>query len=112
VATSKATVYAREILGHFDVARFFEDIEGSNLDNTRQDKAEVLNYVLESARLNRSTAVMVGDRKHDLIGAQKCGIQGVGVLFGYGSQEELCGYGSVYIASTVGELHSFLLSSC
>ena len=73
---------------HID--RFFEGIVGANLDGTRTDKAEVITLLLENyAITDRSKVVMVGDRKHDIIGAKKNSIHSCGVLWGYGSEEEL-----------------------
>jgi len=89
VATSKPTVFAEKILAHFKLDRYFAEIAGSNLDNTRTDKKEVIEYAL--SRLNRinTEAVMIGDRKHDIMGAQACGVQSIGVLYGYGDRSEI-----------------------
>ena len=77
-----------------------------NLDGSRTDKAEVIAYALaEGGVTDKSTAVMVGDREHDIIGAKTVGIDSVGVLFGYGNREELENVSADYIVETVEELN-------
>ena len=59
------------------------------MDGRRTDKYEVIEYVLKSCSVVRETAVMIGDRSHDILGAEKSGLHSIGVLYGYGSIEEL-----------------------
>ncbi|NLA86876.1 MAG: HAD family hydrolase [Clostridiales bacterium] len=109
VATSKPEVFAEQILQHFDLAKYFDFIGGSELDGSRVNKNDVIRYTLEmSGVTDLSTAVMVGDREHDILGAKKVGITSVGVLFGYGSREELEAAGADFIAETVNDLHRIL----
>jgi phosphoglycolate phosphatase len=103
VATSKPTVFAEEILRHYGLDGFFRFTAGSNLDGTRARKREVIQYVLEENSIPAAQALMIGDREHDIIGAAGCGVTSVGVLFGYGSEEELSAAGADYIAHTVEE---------
>lgn len=109
VATSKPWVYARKILSHFAMDRYFSAIEGSELDETRTDKAEVIGYVLQKHRLEKQTTVMVGDRAHDIVGAAKNGIDSIGVGYGFGSREELETARATYYVETIGDLAAFLL---
>ncbi|AIQ41483.1 HAD family hydrolase [Paenibacillus sp. FSL R7-0297] len=103
VATSKPTVFAEEILRHYKLDHFFRFTAGSNLDGTRSKKREVIQYVLDQNDIPAAQAVMIGDREHDIIGAKACGVPSIGVLFGYGSEEELSAAGADYIAPTVEE---------
>ncbi|MGN0292766.1 MAG: HAD family hydrolase [Lachnospiraceae bacterium] len=103
LATSKPQVFSEQILEHFGLTSCFDGIVGSFLDGTRVDKAEVVAEALRQAGItpeNRSSAVMVGDREYDIIGAHSHGIDAVGVLFGYGSREELEMAGADDIAET------------
>lgn len=110
VATSKPEVFARQILEHFSLAGYFTYIAGSNLDGSRTKKSEVIEYALTSCGIEKKdTALMVGDREHDVIGAKQAGIDVTGVLFGYGSREELEAAEATYIAETVAELEKLLL---
>jgi phosphoglycolate phosphatase len=52
---------------------------------------------------------MIGDRRFDINGAAVCGIDSVGVLYGYGSREELTQAGATYIAEKVEDISSILL---
>ncbi|MEK4328659.1 HAD family hydrolase [Paenibacillus sp. FSL R7-0312] len=103
VATSKPTVFAEEILRHYKLDHFFRFTAGSNLDGTRSKKREVIQYVLDQNDIPAAQALMIGDREHDIIGAKACGVPSIGVLFGYGSEEELSAAGADYIAPTVEE---------
>ncbi len=110
LATSKPEPFAREILRHFGLEKYFLFAAGSNFDGTRSAKAEVIEYALESAGVaDKSAAVMIGDRKHDIIGAQKAELDSIGVLFGYGSREELESAGATYIAETVEDISKLIL---
>lgn len=89
VATSKATIYSVRIIDHFDLAKFFVTVDGSELDGTRADKTSLIAHILEREGIAPADAVMIGDREHDMIGAKANGVSGIGVLWGYGSEEEL-----------------------
>ena len=109
VATSKPTVFARTILEHFGLATYFCEIVGSELDGTRADKGEVIACALASSGFGPEQAVMVGDRSYDIIGAAQNRLPAVGVLYGYGSREELEAAGAFGLANTVEELERLLL---
>lgn len=109
VATSKPTIFAEKILDHFQLAQYFTVIIGSNLDGSRNEKSDVIHEVL--AQLNvvdKESIIMIGDREHDIIGAQKEGIQSIGVLYGYGSVEEIEQTGATFIVECVEDLLSIL----
>ncbi len=109
LATSKPEIFAREVLRHFGLTDYFYYAAGANLDGTLTDKAEVIAYALrEGGVTDKSTVVMIGDREHDIIGAKKNGIDSMGVLYGYGSREELEAAGADYVAATVEELTRIL----
>lgn len=111
IATSKPTVFAERILEHFNLRKYFDFVGGSNFDGTRANKSEVIFHVLkENSISDLSKAIMVGDRKHDIIGAKKAGLQSVGVLYGYGNYEELEASGADYIVKDVEELSILLCS--
>lgn len=112
VATSKPTVFAEEILKHFKIDHFFELVAGSNLDGTRTSKTEIIQYIIDEYKEhNRDSFVMIGDRKHDIIGASNTGIDSVGITYGYGSFEELSESKPTYIVETVSQLQSILVGS-
>lgn len=94
VATSKAEVYARRITAHFGLDQHFASVNGSELDGTRADKAELIAHILEREQIAATDVVMIGDREHDIIGAKKNGIPAIGVLWGYGTGAELMGAGA------------------
>lgn len=111
LATSKPEVFARQILEHFHMDGYFDEIVGSCLDGTRTKKGEVIGEAF--ARLGESCpdkacCVMVGDRLHDIHGAQENGLDSIGVTFGYGSVEELTQAGATHIAHSFEELAQLL----
>lgn len=108
VATSKPVHLAQQILEHYDMTDDFDLICGSEFDGTRGQKWEVIDYVLKSFGIEPKDAIMVGDRKYDIIGAKKCGLDCVGVRFGYAEPNELEEHGAVYIAETPDDLYSYL----
>lgn len=89
VATSKPTVFARRIVDHFGLSKYFHTVDGSELDGTRTEKTELIAYILEREAIRPEEAVMIGDREYDMKGASHNGVRGLGVLWGYGTREEL-----------------------
>jgi phosphoglycolate phosphatase len=109
VATSKPELFAVQVLKHYGLDHYFTYIAGSNFDETRTNKAEVITYALETCNItDKEKIVMVGDREHDMIGATTVGIDAIGVLFGYGSREELENAGATYIAENVEDIYKFI----
>jgi len=94
VATSKPSVFAKRILEHFRLAHFFRGIYGSEFDGTRSSKAHLIDHVLVAESLARASTVMIGDRAHDVVGALVNGVRPIGVLWGYGTREELANAGA------------------
>ncbi len=108
VATSKPEHLARQILEHYNMTDDFDLICGSEFDGTRGQKWEVIDFVLKSFGIEPEDAIMVGDRKYDVIGAKKCGLDCVGVRFGYAEPNELEEHGAVYVAETPDDLYDYL----
>ena len=111
IATSKPTVYSEQIIAHFGLERFFKAIVGSQLDGSRIHKAEIIAYILsQMPEVAPAGVIMVGDRKHDIIGAKSNGLDSVGVSYGYGGVAELRQANASYIAASVAELENLLIS--
>ncbi len=109
LATTKPEVFAKQVLDHFSLSKHFAFIGGSHLDGRRTKKEELIPYALQSANITDfARCIMVGDRKHDILGAVASGISSLGVLYGFGSLEELRKAGANYIAKTVAELDNYL----
>ena len=104
VATSKAHVFADRIIDHFGLRRHFEGVFGAELDGTRVDKSDLLGYALTQASADPARTLMIGDRSHDMIGAKNNGINGIGVLYGYGSRDELLQAGARHVCATPAEI--------
>ncbi|TPQ37170.1 HAD family hydrolase [Bradyrhizobium guangdongense] len=104
VATSKPRVFAERIIDHFGLRRHFARVFGSELDGTRVDKGDLLAYALAEEKVDPRSAVMIGDRSHDVVGARKNGMTAIGVLYGYGSEAELRDAGAHHICAAHPEL--------
>ncbi|QGZ29249.1 HAD family hydrolase [Stutzerimonas stutzeri] len=104
VATSKPSVFAREIARHFAFDHHFKVIYGSELDGTRTDKGELIRHVLAEERLEPDQTLMIGDRKHDLIGAHRNGLRAAAVGYGFGSHAELMAESPAYYYATLAQL--------
>ena len=111
ISCSKPEIYSVQILKHFDLSKYFLYICGSNEDESRSKKDEVIKYALEKCQISdNSKVLMIGDRMHDIKGAKLNNIKSCGVLFGYGSKEELVNEGADFIAKDVNELQKICLS--
>ena len=107
VVTSKPEEYSIKIIDYFGLSKYFDFVCGSLMDESRSKKSEVIAYALQCCGLeeaDKERVLMVGDRFHDIEGAKANGIKSCGVLFGYGSREELENAGANFIASTVGDI--------
>lgn len=110
LATSKPEPFAKQILEYFHLSDYFDFAAGSNMDGTRTRKADVIGYALKSCQISEySKVVMIGDRMHDVLGAAQFGIDTIGVLYGYGSEEELKSAGAVYLAERPEHILQFIM---
>lgn len=98
LATSKPEVYAKRIVEHFRLDRYLSGVHGSELDGRRTDKVDLLEHVIRSEKLLPGECAMVGDRKQDVSAARYHGMRAIGVLWGYGSREELLAAGAECLA--------------
>lgn len=107
VASSKPHVYVNRILEHFALNHFFEGVFGAELDGTRSDKTTLLHYALEQTGCQAEGAIMIGDRHHDCTGALNNKMAFIGVLYGYGTSEELLRAGALRTVEAPHQLVEF-----
>ena len=110
VATSKPTVFAEKIINHFNLSGYFKIVTGSNMDNTGTDKKDVIAQAMSKLHCNPLNTIMIGDRMHDIIGAKKNSIDSIGVLYGYGTAEELTEAAPDYIVESVRDIANIVLN--
>jgi phosphoglycolate phosphatase len=108
VATSKPTVFAKRILTHLRLDRYFIGIYGAQLDGTFDDKGELIRHLLTAEHMAPGAAIMVGDRGVDIVAAKANRLQSVGVLWGYGTYDELHAAGADKLCAMPQELHDRL----
>lgn len=109
LATSKPWRFAEIILEHFNVKQYFDFVAGATMSETRTRKDEVIKYAIDTCNIDPATAVMVGDREYDVIGAMRFKIKTVGVSYGYGSVDELKKAGAFIIAGSPKEVADSIL---
>lgn len=110
LATSKPEIFAKRILDYFELSNYFSFVAGSGLDGSLHTKTDVIDYILQSNKIiDLSSVVMIGDRKHDIIGAKNVGIDSIGVLYGFGDYKELSEAGADYIVEDIPALRKLLL---
>lgn len=109
VATSKPEKFSVQIIEHFGMDGYFEVIAGSSMDESRNTKEAVIRYAMQQLGIEEPQEVlMIGDRKHDVQGAKQCGIDCIGVLWGYGSEKELKSAGAVAVIEKPEQLFDIL----
>jgi len=111
VATSKPQVFAKRIVEHFALMDYFRAVYGSELDGTHSNKSDLIAHVLKSESLSPHATAMVGDRAHDIVGAKAHGVFPIGVLWGYGSYDELTTAGATSLCTQPALLNDILLSN-
>lgn len=110
VATSKPEELAIRVLESFHLDQYFDDICGATFDSSRYTKADVIKYAIKKNAINNlDRVVMVGDRKYDILGAKEVGIMSIGVLYGFGSEEELREAGADHIATKVEDVYDIII---
>ena len=111
LATSKPEKFAKTIIERYGFTKYFSFIGGASMnERERMRKDEVIEYVLAECGISDvSECIMVGDRYHDVEGAARFGIKTVGVLYGYGSAEELQTAGAIHLCNDTAELTEYLL---
>ena len=105
LATSKPEEFAIRILEHFGLSKYFTIMAGASMDSSRSKKGDVIAYAISLCEdFCKDTAVMIGDREHDIIGAKENGLKSIGVLYGYGDENELKVAGADYIVSSPADI--------
>ena len=109
-ASSKPAFFIDKIVKYFNIDQYFTVVSGATLDGTIGTRAQVTQQALDRLRVqDLSQAVLVGDRLHDVEGAKQCGIDCIGVTFGFGDREELEDAGAKHVVDRVEELLPLLL---
>ena len=112
LATSKRVIFASRILDHLKFATYFDGIYGSVPGGEMDHKPELIAYVLSKHGLLPSHCLMVGDRRYDISGAHAVGMRGLGVLWGYGTRDELEVAGADHLVASPVDLARTVLAMC
>lgn len=111
LATSKPEEFAIRILDKYMLSEYFDEVTGSTIDGSINTKTAVIKEAFRRMNISdeiKAEVIMIGDREHDIIGAKNCGIEAVGVKFGYAEDGELEAAGADYIVETVEQLKDLL----
>lgn len=111
IATAKMKSAADEIIKHFSLWDFFDGVYGPTPEGALADKADLVAHILDREKIAPQSAVMIGDREHDIIAANKNNIQSIGACWGYGSKEELQKAGATMLAERPEDLLKYLCVS-
>ena len=109
LATTKPTIYARDILEHFGLLKYFDGVYGSELDGRLSDKSELIHFILHQETIPPESTMMIGDRHRDIEGARHNGVKAGGVTYGYGSVDELTDAGADTLFHSPAEIAGFLI---
>jgi len=104
LCTAKAAIFARRVVDHFGFGPLLSAVYGPDLNGRFDDKGDLIEHLLKTERLDPDQVCMVGDREHDVRAASRHGIPTVGVLWGYGSREELIRAGANLVVTSPNEL--------
>lgn len=111
IATSKLEKSALVVLDHFNIGRFFNGMAGADASGTHAGKTELVKRIMTLHHIEKGNAtVMIGDKKMDIDAAHDCGIDSIGIIYGYGSTGEIETAGPTHIAGSVEELGKLLLN--
>lgn len=109
IATTKPDVLAEKILDYFGLLQYFTFVGGDTMEHTRSAKPEIIRYIMEkNGIIDKNSTIMIGDRKFDVDGAKAVGIDSIGVLYGYGSREEMEESKPTYLGENIKDLSIIL----
>ena len=108
-ATSKPTKVVTPILEEQGLSSYFSFVGGASMDESRDNKTDVIRHVLDQPVMQGKRVLMVGDRCDDMQGARNCGLDAAAVLYGYGSREELASFHPVLLAESCADLAAQIL---
>lgn len=110
LATSKPEKFARQILEHFELDKYFEHVVGATLDGSLGRKSDIIKKALKDLKIkDHQQVIMIGDREYDISGANDSGLDSIGVLYGFGRCEELRQAGATQIAESTEEVVKYVL---
>lgn len=109
LATAKPEHFAKTVIDYFDISQFFDCVVGTTFENKDHSKSNIINKALKKINAEKDEAIMVGDRKFDILAAKECGIKSIGVKYGYAPENELKDFGADFIVDTTTELKELLL---
>lgn len=110
IASAKPTPYVKRMLDKADLSKYFDVINGASFDETKRTKTAVIKETIEVNNFPKERILMVGDRENDVTGAKNCGIDILGVLYGYGDKEELIDAGCEKVAQTPDEVVKIIMN--
>ncbi len=108
LCTSKPLPFAKTVLEHFDLDKYFDNIFGATFDTSIAKKVDVITHVLKNIGEEKSNVIMVGDTKHDVSGAHENGIKCIGVTYGYGTKEDLVEENAEFLADNPEEIYEVI----
>lgn len=110
VASSKPKHYLDVGIPYIGVDKYFDAVVGPDLKNTEPNKTQLVLKACDMLGVTPSKNIaMIGDRSFDMVGANTAGVTSVGILFGFGKEEELKENNADKIAKDIKELRDILL---
>ena len=110
LATSKPQQMAEKVAEHLGISRWLSCLAGADAADKESDKPGLIARCLRETGVPKEKAVMIGDTRFDAEGAAAAGVRFIGVLYGYGTREEMAAHGAEVFAKDVSELQDLLLS--
>jgi len=110
IASSKPTVFLEKILSGIGLRELFDAVCGVALDRLHGGKDDIIAEAARQCGVPVGRCLMVGDRRFDAEGAKALGIPCAGVLWGYGSREELETAGADFLVGGCGEIERICIN--
>ncbi|MFC1977580.1 HAD hydrolase-like protein [Chloroflexota bacterium] len=111
VVTTKPKLYADRIIKHFLLAQWFSDIFGTELDGRFDNKAKLIEFIVNHLKLTPEETIIVGDRREDIVAGKANRIGTVGVTYGYGSKQEIINAAPDYICGSPSEIQVTIMNT-
>jgi phosphoglycolate phosphatase len=107
LVTGKPLIFAKRILEHFEIEKYFINVYGSGMGTVNSNKVELIGEYLQTEKADPAKSLMIGDRKEDIFGAKSCGVLSGGVTYGFGSSNEINNAEPDIVFNSVNEMRDF-----
>ena len=106
ICSAKPLKMVKTVLEYFKIDKYFTSLTGAQMHGKYPGKGVLIEQILKETN---TKAIMVGDRSDDIEGGKYNNIPSIGVLWGYGTRDELETSGADFIADSIEDIEKIVI---